>query len=274
MTDLTGLIKSAEKNYKQILEDFFVSIYDEKRLPSHGIEHHRRVWNTAKTLILLLNNNNKIKDTRLVSGLLLASYLHDIGMATDHGPRHGRHSLEFCKQFLIENNLHEYDFPGLTEAVLYHDNKDYSLPAEINLHTILSVADDLDAFGFTGIYRYIEIYTMRGMGFEDLGTMIRNNARKRFFHFNELFTAEETIILRHSERYEILDNFFCKYQEQVSSDNTSGGYFKVVLILSGAASKGKEIEELALEHMDSIDPVIRCFFNGLKGEMDETPSEI
>jgi hypothetical protein len=29
--------------------------------------------------------------------------------------------------------------------------------------TILSVADDLDAFGYIGIYRYIEIYLERGI---------------------------------------------------------------------------------------------------------------
>ena len=33
--------------------------------------------------------------------------------------------------------------------------------------TILSVADDLDAFGFTGIYRYLEIYLTRGINPED-----------------------------------------------------------------------------------------------------------
>ena len=30
------------------------------------------------------------------------------------------------------------------------------------LLTILSVADDLDAFGFSGIFRYSEIYLIRG----------------------------------------------------------------------------------------------------------------
>ena len=32
-----------------------------------------------------------------------------------------------------------------------------------DLLTVLSVADDLDAFGFTGIYRYSEIYLTRGI---------------------------------------------------------------------------------------------------------------
>ena len=40
----------------------------------------------------------------------------------------------------------------------------------MNLLTILSVADDLDAFGFIGIYRYSEIYLTRGIDPEKIGT--------------------------------------------------------------------------------------------------------
>jgi len=60
--DLNGSIESAEKKYKQILEDFFISVYTEKHLSSHGIDHHRRVWNYAKDLIRLtpLKNNGQI----------------------------------------------------------------------------------------------------------------------------------------------------------------------------------------------------------------------
>ena len=60
--NLTGTIESAEREYKQILEDFFISVYDEKSLTSHGIDHHRRVWNYAKDLFRLipLKNNDQI----------------------------------------------------------------------------------------------------------------------------------------------------------------------------------------------------------------------
>ena len=50
----TGIIESAEKQYKQILEGFFISVYDEKLLPSHGIDHHRRVWNYSKELLKII----------------------------------------------------------------------------------------------------------------------------------------------------------------------------------------------------------------------------
>ena len=49
--NLTVSIESAELKFRQILEDFFVSVYDEKDLFSHGIDHHRRVWSYAKELL-------------------------------------------------------------------------------------------------------------------------------------------------------------------------------------------------------------------------------
>ena len=38
-----------------------------------------------------------------------------------------------------------------------------------DLLTILSVSDDLDAFGYIGIYRYTEIYLTRGIDPEKIG---------------------------------------------------------------------------------------------------------
>jgi hypothetical protein len=46
--NLIVIFESAELQFKQILEEFFVSFYDEKSLVSHGIDHHRRVWKYAK----------------------------------------------------------------------------------------------------------------------------------------------------------------------------------------------------------------------------------
>ena len=149
----------------------------------------------AKELILILGKKDLIKDNNLIPSLLLSCYLHDLGMATDHGPKHGRHSLEFASRFLIENNLREEDFPGMLQAVLDHDNKNYSSPGAVNVHTLLSVADDLDAFGFIGIYRYIEIYYLRGVSPDEMGSKIMENALRRFLHFEELFRNEVTLLI-------------------------------------------------------------------------------
>ncbi len=49
--------------------------------------------------------------------------------------------------------------------------KDYTSKRGSNdLLTVLSVADDLDAFGFAGIYRYSEIYLMTGYKPQSIGS--------------------------------------------------------------------------------------------------------
>jgi HD superfamily phosphodiesterase len=98
--NLTGTIESAEKQFKQILEDFFISVYNENSLSSHGIDHHRRVWNYSKELLKLFPLKNPAQISRLPTELIITSYLHDIGMSVDPGIRHGKHSKNLCIQFL------------------------------------------------------------------------------------------------------------------------------------------------------------------------------
>jgi HD superfamily phosphodiesterase len=59
--NLTGTIESAERKFKQILEEFFIGAYDDRYLSSHGIDHHRRVWNYAKELLPLLADQKPIR---------------------------------------------------------------------------------------------------------------------------------------------------------------------------------------------------------------------
>src|ERR1035437_6487768 len=143
--NIAETIESAEKQFKQILEDFFISVYNEKSLTSHGIDHHRRVWNYSKELMKLFPLKNPAQISQLPAELIIASYLHDIGMSVDPGIRHGKHSKNLCIQFLGKNNLPENDYRDVLEAIEDHDNKDYAFDASMNdLHIILSVADDLD----------------------------------------------------------------------------------------------------------------------------------
>ncbi len=268
--DLTHSIISAENQFKQILEGFFISVYNEKTLPSHGLEHHRRVWRTAKELVLSLAEKNIIKDPQFISSLIIASYMHDLGMVTDHGPTHGRYSHELCKKFLAQYNLMESDFPGLADAIINHDNKDYSMPDGINLRTLLSVADDLDAFGFIGIYRYIEIYSLRGVKSRELASKVRENARRRYIHFEELFGAENELIIKHAKRYHILDDFFSNYDLQLNKGERYTGYLKVAEILSDLVKNKTDLGSLAAEYEKSGDEVTEQFFGALKSELSVT----
>lgn len=266
--DLNRQIESAEKKYKQILEGFFVSTYKENYLPSHGISHHRRVWNNAKELTGALVSQNLLTDPRFPDSLIIACYLHDIGMAVEHGPDHGKHSAEITKAFLKNNNLRESDFPALHEAVLLHDKKDYSSPAAINLHSVLSMADDLDAFGYTGIYRYIEIYSLRGVTFRDTGKNIRQNAANRFRHFEILMNFDQLIVRKHRRRYEILDTFCLNFENNIREEKSGSGYLKVVEIIASMMRSGAVPEEMITQHENAQDPVVGSFFKALRSELD------
>jgi len=49
---IADTINSIEKSHKKQIENFFLTIYPLNQLISHGLSHHRRVWENAKELIL------------------------------------------------------------------------------------------------------------------------------------------------------------------------------------------------------------------------------
>lgn len=268
---LTEFIESSELQFKQLLEDYFITVYDEKSLPSHGIEHHRRVWSYAKELIICIEKQLELKDLAFIENLLIACYLHDIGMSVDPGIIHGHHSKELCIKFLDNNNLDNKK--SLLSAIENHDNKEYkSTSGEYDLLTILSVADDLDAFGFIGIYRYIEIYLARSINFREIGYLITDNAKRRFENFVNIFGTNNALVFKQRARYNILNEFFSKYNDQVKSYHFNGqnptGYCGVLEIFSDAMNKKISLEEIARypQHF-TFDAIICWFFNGLHSEL-------
>ena len=202
--NLKSQIESSETLMGQRLEDYFVSEFDEKSLPSHGLEHHRRVWNYCKKLVSVLGEKGHPFSDHFFDELIVAAYLHDIGMIVDSGPRHGKHSREICTRFLKINNFEVKDFDNALNTIEYHDRKDYD-PEEtgISLLTIL--------------FRYAEIYLRRNVGFEDIGSFIMDNAAARFNHFIKVIGYRDRIFEKHKKRYLILDEFFKEYNIQVLS---------------------------------------------------------
>jgi HD superfamily phosphodiesterase len=271
--NLTAFIESAESRFKQILEDFFVSVYDEKNLYSHGIDHHRRVWNYAKELLTTRLIQSKLRPACDPSKLIIVCYLHDIGMSVEPGPRHGFKSRELCIQFLNKYKLSEYDYEDVLDTIMNHDNKDYTSDRRTNdLLKVLSVADDLDAFGFTGIYRYSEIYLTRGVNPHQLGLLVLENAEKRFKNFEDIYGVQNFYVKFHRKRYEILCNFFRQYNEQADSCNfitdapeSYCGVIKLFMLLIKNKMAIKDLFTEAGKYQDDI--VIGPFINGLKSEL-------
>jgi hypothetical protein len=271
--NLTVVMESAEFKFKQILEEFFITAYDEKFLSSHGIDHHRRVWTYAKQLLIPYADLNPQFITQLPSKLIIASYLHDIGMSVNQGAKHGKESRNLCMQFLTINNLPEKEYSDVLEAIEYHDNKDYESNTIVNdLLTILSVADDLDAFGCNGIYRYSEIYLTRKIEFDKIGHRIRENARIRYDNFIKIFGSIDELVMKHWERYYLLDMFFTKYNEQLPyyqfGTTSPSGFCGVIEIFKLMMEKNIQVTEVCSEpEKYSDDPLIKWYFAELNKEI-------
>lgn len=271
---LSEKIASSEMRYKYLLEEFFMKVFDISVLPSHGIDHHRRVWEYAKTILHQLNDYGFKIDEPLTDKLIIACFLHDSGMSVDPGPRHGIEGRRVCGKFLSENDLSPNLFSDVLQAIEQHDNKDYTFTNQPeDLLTILSVADDLDAFGFIGIYRYLEIYITRGTVMQDIGLRVIENSETRFQNFLRTYGFMSELIEKQTRRYSILLSFFNSYEQQVTSykfDNKSVcGHCGVAEIIENILKKRPPDANVTLDEIDYPDPVIQWYFAELDHELAE-----
>jgi HD superfamily phosphodiesterase len=268
------IFRSAETSDKQILEDFFISVFREKNLSSHGIDHHRRVWRYAKDLFPEELSGNEKDALKFAIHLMIACYLHDAGMSIDPGIKHGKHSRRLCSEFLSRNNLAETDYSDVLEAIEYHDDKNYPATDPVNdLLKILSVADDLDAFGYIGIFRYCEIYLTRGVDTATIGYMIRENAVKRFNNFVKSFGTRIEIISKHTARYNVLDEFCKNYNDQLPGYHfgtaNPAGPCGAVELFSGMLRNESELNTLLDSRNSYRDKYIKDFLHLLKSELSD-----
>ncbi len=266
---------SAETGYRQKLEIFFMSVYDENKLLSHGLAHHIRVWNFAREILSLDNFSYRVYDKHFAEKLIIACFMHDTGMSVDTGIKHGIHSSVLCRRFLDENNLNHGDYQDVILAVENHDRKDYH-PSERgnDLLDILSVADDLDAFGFNGIFRYAEIYLERNTAFEKLGNLVLENAAGRFGNFSRRFRANSSFYKKHEKKYKILRRFFTSYNRQLSGysfNKKYSGYCGIIeMIADGLLMPGIVADTQLDKPKINSDRIIKWYLRGLDEEIKNT----
>ena len=240
--NLQKTIQAVERSHKQAIEKFFLNEYPSNHLISHGLDHHRRVWKYAKEIII--NSDIQIGSVKqFLQELMIACYFHDIGMSVNHGINHGVTSREKTIEFMELTDMNPSDYTDALKAIEYHDDKEYIFqPGDNKVLEILSVADDLDAFGITGIYRYAEIYLKRGISFREIGSMINKNALVRFENIGKKTWLPLDFLQRHRERYNYLISFFRDYNSQLETYNFSSekpvGPCGVIQILSGSDDNG------------------------------------
>jgi HD superfamily phosphodiesterase len=270
--NLSQEISAAENLFRDRLEVYLNDIFKGVTIDSHGLDHHRRVWRYARELMEYPEVTRTITDSSFSLKLLIASYLHDSGMAIDPGPLHGELSRSFCEKFLIRNGLSMSSFTDMLDAVENHDKKDYkSITGRTLLFDILTVADDLDALGYTGIYRYIEIYLMREKPYSELGNLITANVTGRFKNLERTFGHLPSLIARVRPRLDIITGFFEKYNIRSKSyrfgSGDPEGYCGVAEIIGSVVKNNESIEDVMYSAVESNDRVISWFFGELNKEL-------
>jgi HD superfamily phosphodiesterase len=265
-------IASAEKSYLGKLCSFFKGHFRDTPLWSHGIEHHLRVWQYSKQLLTNSEISSELTDREFPLKALIASLLHDLGMVIDPGPRHGRLSRDLCEKFLIANGLPVNNFIDLLDAVEKHDEKTYGSAAETSLLLdMLSVADDLDALGYTGIYRYIEIYLARKIPYEELGLKILENVSARYKNLSARLSNSKPLSVNYTERFRVISDFCTVYTESRKSyifgKEKPFGYCGVAEVIGLVPAGIKSFREIFSLPDVLNDKEILDYFNNLNEEL-------
>jgi HD superfamily phosphodiesterase len=204
--------KTAEDKWERHILLYLSGLYKNRWIPSHDLTHHKRVWQNAKDLTRLIEPKIQLEDSHFYEKLILSCFFHDTGLLQDTGELHGTLSRKFCEDFLrLHKDKIEFDTTKMLEAIENHDRKNYkniSGTSSVGLFEILSMADDFDAFGAIGAYRYIEIYLLRLFEPNQIAEKILYNAAGRYRNFVQILNKFKVEIPFLEPKYEKLRSLF------------------------------------------------------------------
>ncbi len=214
-------INSVEKVWYKPIFNYISKLYLGTHLPSHDVAHHVRVWKICKDLLRLLSEKGFSFNESFVTKTLIACLFHDTGLVNDRSEKHGLESRKLCEKFFHENPTFQFKRMGdALDAIEHHDDKTFkkitpiSIENGVSLTRLVSSADDLDAYGYIGIFRYLEIYLLREVPFEQLPQKVIHNLKGRFANFENYFSAFPELIDLQRERFRSTYNFFAKLDEK------------------------------------------------------------
>lgn len=272
-------IKRAESKWLNLLSSNAEDLFSQTFLPSHDHTHHQRVWNICKNLLKEIGQFNPQLDESLVEGILIAAWFHDLGMVQSTREDHGRLGRELCEKWFLENGFGIPDlFTELLNAIELHDNKKELQYMAILFNqrpgvlSLLSIADDLEAFGTIGIYRYAEIYLKRHISLSELGSRILENSTLRYEKLLQSCSSCQSLIGEHQEQFELLKSFFQEYNRQLlrhtQPENVFTGPLGVINYIRTLAIE----EHIRPEYLDRMiaqeDAMVKDYFKTLSNELD------
>ena len=274
------LINQAENAWLSSLYSNAEQQFSEAYLPSHDHSHHLRVWYLCKELLLEISGFNSSLDLSLVEGVLISAFFHDLGMALSSREDHGALGKELCLSWFREGNRARPDrFEEILEAIEHHDVKEKGSYAKIRaaeaprILTLLSMADDMEAFGTIGIYRYAEIYLMRKIPLSQLGDRILVNAEGRFHNLMESCKLCPVILEKHRKGYEILRNFYITYNRQLQGEphpeRIMAGHLGVINYIRILGMEEQILPEHFPDFLENGENFVKSYFRTLKNELDQ-----
>ena len=217
--------------------DLFSGVF----LPSHDHLHHARVWSHARSLLSLLDESGTSIPESLAEQLIIAVFFHDTGLVRTHDEQHGRESRILCEEFFRGSRTGiQKPEPGafrtLLHAIEHHDDKslkstatEYRPGYTPDLLSLLSVSDDLDAFGTIGIYRYAEIYLLRGIDPERLPHRVTKNVNNRFYNLKNTFTNSADFIRIQETRFRVVLDFYLRLSQAYASHDERPSWEPVLI---------------------------------------------
>jgi len=278
---VNGWITEAELKWLPELKPYIRQEFSRIFLPSHDHLHHLRVWKISCRLLTSISVFNTSITRSTVEATLIASMFHDLGMVMDYSKDHGKVSRNMCENYFSERNL---PLPALFEDILnaieVHDRKgDYDFPeipvtSDLPLDTLLTVADDLDALGTVGIYRYAEIYLKRGIAPEHLGIEILGNLTARYSNLAKTCRICPSVLRHFTPLYNEVISFYDKYNQQILADpnpvSTRSGHIGVINLIRQLSLEQHIPPAGFFEHVNKNDNgmVAYLFFSKLKNEYE------
>lgn len=208
-SNLEKIIHIIEDKWLDSLTDACKKQFAVTHLPSHDQSHHIRVWKYTKLLLHHAVKHSLPVDETDVERLIIAVFFHDQGMSQTIAKEHGKISRQLCKTYLGKSAITPPPFTEkVLEAVEYHDKKEYTTVKKFDILNFLNLADDLDALGIIGAYRYAEIYLLRKIKPQELPENVLINMTGRFQHFAKMFGNDRSFVKSQTQRFLSAHNFF------------------------------------------------------------------
>jgi len=277
--DFNRVIETTEKKWLPELYEFTRGLFKNVHLPSHDHTHHYRVWKYTGGLLQKIHQNGRPVTETEAEILLIASLFHDTGMTIDPGPQHGKISKAICNQFFLEKETPPCCLDKISNIIELHDDKRYEKKQIIDNSTkfllnVLNGGDDLDAFGYIGIYRYTEIYLTRKIPIRYIPEKVIDNLDKRFENIMLHFGMLSNHASFYRKEYLVTRKFFEQAIHDFTGVSLSTGSYQNILetIQKYIVDKKYTPERLnkELQHLD-LPVQTKIFFQELTGIISAEP---